>query len=202
MGDTLFELKDVINALSKTVLSGYEWRLVMIILDETFGSDKETAEISLDDFCRKTKIKKPHVSRSLSTLQERNVVRKRIITGKMTWWINPKTETWRSYLDFKVPHNVPKRIQIAWDRWIDRYPNKILVEDAKAIYVSIVMQNGKMVEKLEDCLSGYIKMKKHQDKKFNREPDELMCMYPTTFLKNKAYEGFEKYKYLKKEENW
>lgn len=192
----------IIDGLTTLILSGYEWRLVMILIQKTYSSDKETAEISLDDFCRKTKIKKPHVSRSLSTLQERNVIRKRIITGKMTWWINPKTETWRSYLDLKVPKDVPKKIQIAWDRWIDRYPNKILVEDAKAIYVSVVMQNGNLIEKLEDCLTGYIKVEKHRARKFKRDLDELMVMYPTTFLKDKRYEGFEKYKYLKKEDNW
>ena len=194
--------EQIVDGLTDLIMSGYEWRLILVIVQRTYGENKETAKISLDDFYRKTKIKKPHVSRALHTLQERNVVRKRIINGEMTWWINPQTETWRSYLDFKVPNHVPKKIEIAWERWINRYPNQIHIEDAKALYVNLVMQNGSMIEKLEDCLDGYIKMKRHQDAKYNRDPDPLMCMYPTTFLKDKRYESFEKFKYLKKQENW
>ena len=189
----------IIDGLTDLILSGYEWRLVLVIIQKTYAEEKEWAEISLDDFARKTKIKKPHLSRELSRLQERSVVRKRIVSGNWTWKLNPDTESWRSFLAVKMPNSIPKRTEIAWEKWIARYPNPIHVEDAKAMYVSLVMQNGSMVEKLDDCLDGYIKMKKHQDIKYNRDPDPLMCMYPTTFLRDKKYEAFERFKFLKQE---
>ena len=193
----------IINGLTQVYLGGYEWRLTMVVLQKTYCSDKEWAELSLDDFQNRTKIKKTHVSRSLSTLQERNILRKRITGGKWCWKINPNTNTWRSFLDLRLPEKIPKKIEIAWQKWIDRFPNnEIYVADAKAMYVALVMQNGNMIEKLEDCLTGYIKLSLHRAEKFNRDPDKLMLMYPTTFLKDGKYENFEQFKYIKKKENW
>ena len=197
--------KKIIDGLVSIILSGYEWRLVMVIIQQTYSSDKESAEISLDAFYNKTKIKKPHLSRSLSMLQERNVVRKRMIDGKMTWAFNHDTDKWRSYLDFKIPNPIPKRIEIAWENWIEMYPypmNEMFREDAKAMYVNLVMQDKELIEKLDDCLKGYIKLSVYRAKKANRDPDELMIMYPTSFLRNKTWENFDKFKYLNKKENW
>ncbi|TET24498.1 MAG: hypothetical protein E3J76_02805, partial [Candidatus Aminicenantes bacterium] len=66
----------IFEALSRLVMGSKEWRILMIILSRTFGSNESSAAVTLDEFVELTKIKKPHVCHAISNLEDRNVINK------------------------------------------------------------------------------------------------------------------------------
>lgn len=64
------------EAFSRLQLSGNQWRLLWVILRQTYGWNKKVDSISLSFFEKKTGIKRRHVSRELTGLIERNIIRK------------------------------------------------------------------------------------------------------------------------------
>ena len=65
----------VVEALARTQLSGYEWRVLLFLLRKTYGWNKRSDIISLSQFTDGTRLDRRHVARTI-----RHLVEKRMIT--------------------------------------------------------------------------------------------------------------------------
>lgn len=68
---------DILEALSRTHLTPYEWRVLMCVFRKTYGFQKKDDWIAPKQITEMTGIHKAHVSRSLRLLAQRNMVTKR-----------------------------------------------------------------------------------------------------------------------------
>ena len=82
---------EIIEALSKTDLSNYEFRVFIMILRKTYGFHKKKDWISLSQLAEITGIKLPHISRTIKKLKEKNMILK---NGKVTG-IQKDYELWK-----------------------------------------------------------------------------------------------------------
>lgn len=64
----------IMEALARTQLSGYEWRVLLFLLRKTYGWSKRSDVISLSQFVDGTGLDRRHVARTIKSL-----VRKRIV---------------------------------------------------------------------------------------------------------------------------
>jgi len=178
----------------------------MVILSKTYGESKNRAKISLDEFVKLAQLKKSHVSRSLSLLEERSVITISLYRGKLkdssksvpNYAIQKKPEKWRSYIYIKMPDDVKKKHEEAFKEWIDLYPLKVQEQETRVIYLNII-SDGETPERLWDGLVGYLKFEARRCEKLNKEPDPWGLMYPTNFLKSGKWEGYIRFKDLKRE---
>ena len=84
----------ILEALMKARLSGYEWRVLLVILRKTEGFHKEWDSISYSQFAKYTGLYRSHTSRVVRSLEYRNIIkvdRKRRINR---YKINNKSMTW------------------------------------------------------------------------------------------------------------
>ena len=64
----------ILEALSQTKLTSYEYRVLLFIIRKTYGWNKETDWIALSQFYESTGILKPNISRTLKKLERRNII--------------------------------------------------------------------------------------------------------------------------------
>lgn len=64
----------ILEALSYTKLTVYEYRVLLFIMRKTYGWKKETDWIALSHFNEGTGILKPNVSRTLKKLERRFII--------------------------------------------------------------------------------------------------------------------------------
>lgn len=67
---------EIAEAFFNLQLSGNQWRILWVILRQTYGWKKEVDRISISFFERKTKLKRRHIVRALRELVERKIVTK------------------------------------------------------------------------------------------------------------------------------
>lgn len=65
---------EIIEALARTNLSAYEWRILCAVWRKTYGWHKKADMISITQFQKMTGLKRQHVSRTISELLKRNIV--------------------------------------------------------------------------------------------------------------------------------
>ena len=185
--------KRIISDLTTQNMGSYEWRIVMVILMLTYGEDKKSRAITLTDFMQMTGIKKPHVSRALSMLSIRNVINRMTYKSVSTYSIQEDAGKWRSIINIGKTRirGVPEQVRVDFDKWFINYPIEINRPDAEAMYCELIMSEEATVKDLDDALKGYAQFSKLRAAKFGREADPWMCMYPTTFLKDKWREYLE-----------
>jgi len=183
----------IFEALSRLVMGAKEWRILMIILSRTFGSGKASVAISLDEFVEATKIKKPHVCHAISNLEDRNVINKTSYKTTTIYSLQEDSLRWRSILSIKLPNGLKEQYDEDFEKFYDRYPNQIYKEDTRIIYLNL-MSDGVKPSEIEGALTGYIKSNLYRSEKFNRDPDELLLMYPTNFLRNERWKEFIRFK--------
>lgn len=183
----------IFEALSRLVMGAKEWRILMIILSRTFGSSEKSAALNLDDFVAVTKIKKPHVSHAISNLEDRNVINKTSFKGTTIYSLQEDSLRWRSILSIKLPNGLKEQYNEDFEKFFERYPNQIYKEDTRIIYLNL-MSDGVKPSEIEGALTGYIKNNLYRCKKFNQDPDELLLMYPTNFLRNDKWKEFIRFK--------
>lgn len=186
----------IFDALSKLIMSGYEWRVLMVILSKTYGKGKTNCSISFDDFVRLTNIKKPHISSTISRLEERNVINRSVFKHTSVFSIQKDPKLWRSMIQIQLSTEAKAKYEKDFDKWIERYPNPMHEQDAKILYLNAI-SNGISPKFLDECLTGLIRYEKTRAKRFRREVDPWYVMYPTTFLINKKYEEYHKWKDFK-----
>ena len=183
----------IFEALSRLVMGAKEWRILMIIMSRTFGSKENSAAISLDEFVEATKIKKPHVCHAISNLEDRNVINKTSFKNTTIYSLQQDSSRWRSILSIKLPNGLKEQYSEDFEKFFDRYPNQIYKEDTRILYLNL-MSDGIKPSEIEDGLTGYIKSNLYRCEKFNRDPDELLLMYPTNFLRNDKWKEHIRYK--------
>jgi len=183
----------IFEALSRLVMGAKEWRVLMIILSRTFGSGESSAAVSLDDFVEATKIKKPHVCHAISNLEDRNVINKTSFKTTTIYSLQQDSSRWRSILSIKLPNGLKEQYNEDFEKFFERYPNQIYEEDTRIIYLNL-MSDGVKPSEIEGALTGLIKINLYRAKKMNKDPDELMIMYPTNFLRNDRWKEFIRYK--------
>ena len=188
----------IFEALSRLVMGAKEWRILMIILSRTFGSEKDSAAVNLDEFVEATKIKKPHVSHAISNLLDRNLVNRTSYQDKKEglvsiYSLQQDSSRWRSILSIKLPNGLKEQYNEDFEKFFDRYPNQIYKEDTRIIYLNL-MSDGIKPSEIEDALTGYIKSNLYRCEKFHQDPDELLLMYPTNFLRNDKWKEHIRFK--------
>lgn len=188
----------IFEALSRLVMGAKEWRILMIILSRTFGSKESTATISLDNFVEVTKIKKPHVCHAISNLEDRNLINKTSYQDKKeglisVYSLQQDSSRWRSILSIKLPNGLKEQYNEDFEKFFKRYPNQIYEEDTKIIYLNL-MSDGVKPSEIEEALTGLININLYRADKMNKDPDKLMIMYPTNFLRNDTWKQFTRYK--------
>lgn len=99
-------------------------------------------------------------------------------------------------IQIRLSEEAKAKYEKTFDEWISRYPNPMHVQDAKILYLNAI-SNGVTPEYLEECLNGLIRHEKAKAKKFRREIDPFHVMYPTTFLMNRKYDEYHKWKDFK-----
>jgi phage replication O-like protein O len=67
---------EIIENFYRLQLSGNEWRILWVIIRQTYGWKKKADRISISFFQKKTGLKRRHVSRAIKDLVERNIVTK------------------------------------------------------------------------------------------------------------------------------
>lgn len=182
----------IFEALSRLVMGAKEWRILMIIMSKTFGSGESSAAITLDDFVEATKIKKPHVCHAISNLEDRNVINKTSFKTTTIYSLQQDSSRWRSILSIKLPNGLKEQYDEDFEKFFERYPNQIYKEDTRIIYLNL-MSDGVKPSEIEDALTGYIKSNLYRCEKFNKDPDKLLMMYPTNFLRNDTWKEHIRY---------
>lgn len=183
----------IFEALSRLVMGAKEWRILMVILSRTFGSEESSTAISLDGFVEATKIKKPHVCHAISNLEERNLINKTSLKTTTIYSLQQDSSRWRSILSIKLPDGLKEQYSEDFEKFWERYPNQIYKEDTRIIYLNLI-SNGVKPSELEGALTGLIKINLYRSEKMNKDPDEFMIMYPTNFLRNERWKEFIRYK--------
>ena len=166
----------------------------MIIISRTIMRGKTVSTIKLDKFVSLSGVKKAHCHRALSSLVERNVI-SRISYGNLSSYsINAESDKWRSIIGIDYGKEASGELLKAFEKWFERYPNKIYENEARTLYCATVSEDGISPQYLEDSLTGYINLLLARSERFGRDPDPFDAMYPTSFLRNKRYDEFQKYK--------
>lgn len=84
----------VLEALMKAKLSGYEWRVFMVILRKTKGFHKEWDQISYSQFEQYTGLYKSHICRTVKVLKARNIIKVDKRNRVNRYRINNKSMSW------------------------------------------------------------------------------------------------------------
>lgn len=66
----------IMEALARTQLSGYEWRVLLFLLRKTYGWNKKSDRIALSQFVDGTDINQRRVIEAINSLIAKNIIRK------------------------------------------------------------------------------------------------------------------------------
>lgn len=83
-------------------LSGNQWRILWIILRQTYGWHKKSDRISISYFQNKSGLQRRHISRALKDLVERNIVTKNDTSFITTYGFQKDNSKWK--LSPKMTH--------------------------------------------------------------------------------------------------
>jgi len=86
---------EVMEALSKIKLTLYEIRILLYIMRKTFGWGKDEDAVSLNQFVKETGITRRHVGRTLTCLEDKNIIK--VYRGKSvnSYSVNTETGSWK-----------------------------------------------------------------------------------------------------------
>lgn len=110
---------EIAEAFSRLQLSGNEWRILWVILRQTYGWHKKTDRISYTQFEQRTCLKRRHIQRGLGNLIARDIVTRigngRAITyglqKNFTKWLSlPKMVTNEQIVTKKCNLSLPKMV--------------------------------------------------------------------------------------------
>ncbi|HDY86827.1 MAG TPA: hypothetical protein ENH82_01785 [bacterium] len=86
---------EIAEALYKLHLTGNQWRILWVILRQTWGWHRKSDQISITFFEMKTGLKRRHIHRSLKVLIERNIVTKNGNTLIISYGFNKHYNNWK-----------------------------------------------------------------------------------------------------------
>jgi phage replication O-like protein O len=96
---------ELLEALAWLQLSGYQWRLLCVILRLTYGWHKKVERISLSTFAEKTGIPTKHISPVLQDLVSRKIITKDTTTYITTYGLQKNWEKWLTTPEIGSPQN-------------------------------------------------------------------------------------------------
>lgn len=112
----------IMEALARTQLSGYEWRVLLFLLRKTYGWSKKSDDIPLSQFVDGTGIRKKHIINAITRLVQKRIIFKsgtEIRTRKAgtyefnkhfgEWQLVPKSVPVPNLVPKSVPNLVPKK---------------------------------------------------------------------------------------------
>jgi phage replication O-like protein O len=94
---------ELAEAFQKLQLSGYQWRILWVILRQTYGWHKKTDRISLSIFEEKTGIPQKHLIPALKELVERKIIIKDKETYIIRYGLQKDYELWKPLLKSGLP---------------------------------------------------------------------------------------------------
>ena len=102
------------DALIKYRLPGEQEQCLKVIIRQTYGFNRKTIEIPLDEFVKRTGINKPNVSRALREMINKNIiiVIKKDNRSDSTYGINKNYSTWKSLSKKITQKSLSKKIII------------------------------------------------------------------------------------------
>ena len=86
---------ELAEAFARLQISGNQWRIVWVILRQTYGWNKKTDKISMTQFQQKSGLKRRHTFRALKDLTDRKIVTKNDTTFITTYGINKDYSQWQ-----------------------------------------------------------------------------------------------------------
>jgi len=183
----------IILRLGSVNLQSYEFRTLIVILVRTYGRQKTSNVITLDEFTNFTGIQKPHIKRALRSLADRGVIN--IMTYKRihSYEINLDVENWRSVIPKPGAPRVASYVREQFRQWFARYPKELNEADAEALYCELIGSRKATAHDLDKALYGYSVYERERCTGFNQTIDPLKCMQATTFLRRNRWKEFIKY---------
>ena len=187
--------KQLLSDLVKLTISSYEWKVLLVILWRQYENrDNAMVEITLDQLVEATGIAKPHVSRAVGHLTEKNIIQRFTYKQVAVYQVHWQPEDWMSSLDGSDIATITKKTNDAFEAWISGYPNPMHAEDARKLYARLIQTREATTKDLADALRGYIRYEETRASKFRRDPDAWMCMYPTSFLRGNKWRDYLQFK--------
>lgn len=90
---------DIANELAEAMyqlqLSGNQWRLLWVILRQTYGWNKKIDKISISFFQKKTRLKRRHISRLLKDMVKRKIITKKDNDFIVSYGFQKNYEFWQ-----------------------------------------------------------------------------------------------------------
>jgi phage replication O-like protein O len=99
---------EIIEEFYALQLSGNEWRVLWVILRQTYGWNKTADRISISQFVQKTKLKSRHVCRALKDMVERKIVTKNDTTYISTYGFQKDYSLWKPSPKMTLPQTLTK----------------------------------------------------------------------------------------------
>lgn len=99
---------EIVDALVKIKLSGYEYRILFVIFRKTYGWQKKEDWISLSQFVQATNISRPHVCRALRMLIGQNIITKGGTRDQPRYAFQKNYDKWSSLPKGARSHHVTK----------------------------------------------------------------------------------------------
>jgi len=98
---------EIAEALAKVQLSGYENRILWVILRKTYGWHKKEDSISITQFEKATRLKRRHIHRTLKQLIEKNIITKNGNGFIIKYGLQKDYEKWQT---ITKNGNIPKMV--------------------------------------------------------------------------------------------
>jgi phage replication O-like protein O len=172
----------ILEKLTRLNLSGYEWKVLLYVICRTLGKNKDAASITLSELEGATGIKKSHLCRTITMLEERMIIHRLTFRAISSYSFNSDNLTWK----IGAMRGKPE-IDAAFERWFSRYPVALRKDEAREAYFSLISEGESTIDDLDKGLAGYLKWTKAKDQAFGREANPLYYMLPHNFLKDKKY---------------
>jgi phage replication O-like protein O len=96
---------ELAEAFAFLQISGNQWRLLWVIIRQTYGWNKKADEISITQFQKRTRLQRRHICRSLKGLVERKIVTKNDTTKAATYGLQKDYSQWELSPKKTVPNN-------------------------------------------------------------------------------------------------
>ncbi len=173
---------EILEALAKTQLSGYQSRVIFVIWRKLYGFHKKEDWIPISQIVEATNIHKAHISRTLKELIQRQIVTK-IGNNKVTF--QKDYEKWVKLPKMVTKEKLPKMVSGVTKNGIKKLPKMADSKDSKDIKSK---DNGEKKKKKVNIYlpKGYFLEKKHidyaiskgiKDKKRIEDMFEGFCIY-------------------------
>lgn len=147
---------EIAEAFFRLQLSGNQWRVLWVIIRQTYGWHKKSDKISITKFEQKTGLKRRHIHRALSDLIERSIVTK-IGNGRLEelslqkdwekWGSLPKLVTNKDRYQ-KSPSSLPKMVTTSLPKLVHTKEKKETIQKKERNFDLGILKIGAILNSL------------------------------------------------------